>query len=73
VQPSGNDKGTVLLVNGANQIERREVSLGLQTATRVEILSGVVENDRVVFGSQGQYQPGELVRPKVIEAQETEQ
>lgn len=73
VQPNGPDKGTVLLINGANQIERRSVTLGLQTATRVEILSGLKENDRVIFGSQGQYQPGELVTPKVIEAQETEQ
>lgn len=73
VQPSGENKGTVLLVNADNQIERREVTLGVQTAARVEILSGLKENDRVVFGSQGQYQPGELVAPKGIEAQEMEQ
>ena len=73
VQPAGPDKGTVLLVNSSNQIERRNVTLGLQTATQVEILSGLNENDRVIFGSQGQYQPGELVSPKVIQAQEMEQ
>ena len=73
VQPSGNNEGIVLLVNAANQIDRREVTLGLQTSTRIEILSGLKENDRVVFGTQGQYQPGELVTPKAIEAQEMEQ
>jgi RND family efflux transporter MFP subunit len=73
VQPTGADKGTVLLVNSANQIERRSVTLGLQTATDVEIVTGLKEHYRVIFGSQGQYQPGELVSPKVIEAQETEQ
>jgi RND family efflux transporter MFP subunit len=73
VQASGPDKGSVLLVNGANQIERRNVTLGLQTATEVEIVSGLQEHDRVIFGSQGQYQPGELVSPKVIQAQEMEQ
>jgi RND family efflux transporter MFP subunit len=73
VQPSGPDKGTVLLVNSANQIERRTVTLGLQTGTQVEIVSGLNENDRVIFGSQGQYQPGELVSPKVVQAQEMEQ
>ncbi len=73
VQPTGPDKGTVLLVNGANRIERRDVILGLQTATQIEIVSGLKENDRVIFGSQGQYQPGELVVPKVIQAQEMEQ
>jgi RND family efflux transporter MFP subunit len=73
VQATGPDKGTVLLVNSANQIERRNVTLGLQTATEVEIVSGLQEHDRVIFGSQGQYQPGELVSPKVIQAQEMEQ
>jgi RND family efflux transporter MFP subunit len=73
VQPNGPDKGTVLLVDGANQIERRSVTIGLQTGTQVEIVSGLKENDRVIFGSQGQYQPGELVSPKVVQAQEMEQ
>jgi RND family efflux transporter MFP subunit len=73
VQPGGPDKGTVLVVNSANQIERRTVTLGLQTGTQVEIVSGLNENDRVIFGSQGQYQPGELVSPKVVQAQEMEQ
>jgi len=72
VQPSGPDKGTVLVVNSANQIERRTVTLGLQTGTQVEIVSRLNENDRVIFGSQGQYQPGELVSPKVVQAQEME-
>jgi RND family efflux transporter MFP subunit len=72
VQPSGPDKGTVLVVNSANQIERRTVTLGLQTGTQVEIVSGLNENDRVIFGSQGQYQPGELVSPKAVQAQEME-
>ena len=73
VQPAGQDKGTVLLVNDANQIERRSVTLGLQTATEIEIISGLKENDRVLFGSQGQYQPGQLVTPKVMESRGTEQ
>jgi RND family efflux transporter MFP subunit len=73
VQLAAPDKGTVLLVNSANQIERRSVTLGLQTGTQVEIVSGLKESDRVIFGSQGQYQPGELVSPKVVQAQEMEQ
>jgi|SRR5690242_10815474 len=72
VQPGGQGKGIVLLVNDSNQIERRNVTTGMQTATEIEIVSGLKENDRVIFGSQGQYQPGELVSPKVIEAQEME-
>ena len=73
VQAAGADKGTALVVNSANQIERRDVTLGLRTATQTEIVSGLKEGDRVVFGSQSQYQPGELVTPKEIQAQEMEQ
>jgi len=73
VQPTEAGKGTVLLVNDSNQIERRTVTLGLQTASEIEILSGLKENDRVIFGSQGQYQPGQRVAPKVMQSQEMEQ
>ncbi len=73
VQAAGADKGTVLVVNGANQIERRDVTLGLRTATQAEIVSGLKLGERVVFGSQSQYQPGQLVTPKEIQAQEMEQ
>jgi RND family efflux transporter MFP subunit len=73
VQPAGQDKGIVLLVNDSDQIERRTVTLGLQTAAEIEIVSGLKENDRVIFGSQGQYQPGQRVAPKVMESQEMEQ
>jgi RND family efflux transporter MFP subunit len=73
VQPTESGQGTVLLVNDSNQIERRSVTLGLQTASEIEIVSGLKENDRVIFGSQGQYQPGELVSPKIIQSQEMEQ
>lgn len=73
VQPTEPSKGTVLVVNDSNQIERRNVTLGMQTATEIEIVSGVKENERVIFGSQGQYQPGQRVAPKVMESRETEQ
>lgn len=73
VQPAGANKGTVLLVNDSDQIERRTVTLGMQTATETEIVSGLKENDRVIFGSQGQYQPGQRVAPKLMESQEMEQ
>lgn len=73
VQPAGANKGTVLLVNDSDQIERRTVTLGMLTATETEIVSGLKENDRVIFGSQGQYQPGQRVVPKVMQSQEMEQ
>src|SRR6202034_4608616 len=41
VQASGENHGAVLVVNGSNRIEKREVTLGLQTATDTEITSGL--------------------------------
>lgn len=64
--PSGEGRGTVLVVNASNQIELREVRLGLQTAELVQLLSGVKEGERVVIGDQGQYRNGELVNPKLM-------
>jgi RND family efflux transporter MFP subunit len=68
VQSGKESQGTVLVVNGGNRIEQRTVTLGLQTSTQVEIISGLQENDLVVFGEQGQFQAGELVSPKLVEA-----
>jgi multidrug efflux pump subunit AcrA (membrane-fusion protein) len=56
-----------LVVGPGNKIERREVGVGLQSATDVEITSGLQENESVIFGSLGQYRPGEIVAPKIVE------
>jgi RND family efflux transporter MFP subunit len=72
VQSTGEGKGTVLVVNASNRIERRNVMLGLQTSTQVEVVSGLHQNESVIFGSQGQYQPNELVTPKTVDSQEAE-
>jgi RND family efflux transporter MFP subunit len=67
VQAAGPGKGTVLLVDPGNKIASRSVTLGVQSATDVEITSGLAENDVVIFGSQGQYKAGELVSPKIVQ------
>ena len=68
VASNGSGQGSVLVVNRSNRIEKRVVKLGLQTATDVEVLSGLSEGETVVFGEQGQYRAGELVSPSLIEA-----
>jgi RND family efflux transporter MFP subunit len=68
VQSAKESQGTVLVVNSKNRIEQRAVTLGLETATQVEIVSGLQENEMVVFGEQAQFQTGELVSPKVVES-----
>jgi macrolide-specific efflux system membrane fusion protein len=72
VQPAGEGKGTALVVDQVNKIENRSVTLGLQSATEVEIISGLKENEMVIFGAQGQYKPGEVVSPKIVEASANE-
>lgn len=72
VQPTSEDHGTVLLVNSSNKIEKRDVTLGLQTSTDAEILAGLQDNDMVVFGTQSQYKAGQLVAPKQVEASSAE-
>jgi RND family efflux transporter MFP subunit len=66
VQAGETGKGTVLLVDTNNKIETRNVTLGLQSATDIEVISGLQENETVVFGSQGQFKNGELVSPKLV-------
>jgi RND family efflux transporter MFP subunit len=61
------DKATVLVV--ANDvIERREVSVGIETADRVEITRGLGDRDLVVVGNRNQLRPGLAVRPTLAAA-----
>jgi RND family efflux transporter MFP subunit len=66
VESTGSGSGTVLLVNPSNRVEQREVKLGIETATAAEILSGLNENDTVIFGEQNQFKVGELVSPRTV-------
>ncbi len=72
VQAGEAGKGTVLLVDGNNKIESRNVALGLQSAADIEVTSGLKENETVIFGDQGQFKNGELVSPKLVVPSSTE-
>lgn len=54
----------VMLVNHANQIEKRTVEIGLSTANRTEILNGLNDGDKVVVANLSTFQPGEIVTPQ---------
>jgi len=58
-------KSTVLIVNAKNEVEERTISLGLETPTKYEVLSGVNEGDLVLIGNTSQLKPGEKVEPKL--------
>ena len=59
--------GTVLVVNPQNVLEERKVHLGLQGSTRIEVLSGLSEGERVVIGSRNEFRKGMKVIPKEID------
>ena len=68
VESTGTGQGIVLVVNSSNHLERREVKLGLQSASDTEVLSGLSENETVVFGEQNQFKEGQQVSPKLVAA-----
>ena len=61
--PTGS--GQVMVVTPNNRVEVRKIALGLETANRVEVLSGLNEGDMVVIGGRAALQTGQEVRPKV--------
>jgi len=67
VQREGNG-ASVLMVTRDGRIQPREVKLGEEGNDRVEILSGLADGDEVVVGNRSQFQAGEKVQPKIIEA-----
>jgi len=56
-------QNSVLVLDSTNHVEKRNVTLGVQTANRVQITSGLREGERVIASGQGNYQPGDLVTP----------
>jgi len=61
----GGGSGSVMLVGPDGRIEIRKVKLGLETASRVEVRSGLQDGDLVVIGNRAGLQPGQQVRPKI--------
>jgi RND family efflux transporter MFP subunit len=57
------DQSYVLVVDATNHVEKRNVTLGIQTSNRVEITSGLQAGDNVIAAGQTGYQPGEVVSP----------
>jgi RND family efflux transporter MFP subunit len=57
------EQGVVLMVDRNNRVEQHTVELGVETADDVQIVSGLHEGERVIFGDLTRYHPGELVKP----------
>ncbi len=63
---------TVLIVNSHGAVELRQIKLGVEGSDRVEVTSGLEENDHVIIGNRSEFHPGERVQPKVVQNQESE-
>lgn len=54
----------VVLVNSENKVEKRVIRIGVSTANRVEVLSGLKDGDHVIVANLATFQPGESVQQK---------
>ncbi len=61
-----NNKTTVDIVDSSDKVERRQVVLGIQTATDAEVLSGLQEGELVVVSDRSGLKAGQIVQPKMI-------
>ena len=57
-------QATVMVLDAQNQVRPRQVQLGIQGSTLVEVVQGLQAGDRVVQGEQNEYRSGELVTPR---------
>jgi RND family efflux transporter MFP subunit len=62
------DDATALAVNAQNVIEERHVKLGLEDSARVEVLSGLTDQDRVIIGNRSQFRAGQRIQPREVGA-----
>jgi RND family efflux transporter MFP subunit len=60
------DDATVLAVNAENVVEERKVRLGVEDSTRIEVLSGVSEGERVIIGNRSEYHNGQKIQPNDV-------
>jgi RND family efflux transporter MFP subunit len=64
-QPGAAQTGQVSIVTPNNRVEKRKVTLGIESSNNVEIRSGLNEGDSVVLTGRSTLQSGQEVRPKV--------
>jgi RND family efflux transporter MFP subunit len=61
VERSGAER-TVLVVRSDGTVEKRSITTGIETADRMQILSGVAVGEQVITNNLSSYQPGQKVR-----------
>ncbi len=61
------DHASVMIVDKANKVQERQITLGIQTDSYAEVLSGVHEGEPVVVSDRSGLKPGEEVHPQIIQ------
>jgi len=61
------DKSTVFVVSHAGEIEDRPITLGIQTATDAEVVSGLNEGEQVVVSDRSGLKAGQKVHSQVVQ------
>ena len=64
---------SVYLVNDKNEIEERPVTLGMDTPTKFEVLTGLKQGEKVLIGRFSEVRPGQRVEAKLVESPATEE
>jgi hypothetical protein len=54
-------------VNAEKKIEDRRIQLGLESADKVEVKSGLMRGDLVVIAGRAFLKPGQKVEPKLTQ------
>lgn len=65
VEAVGSGGKSVLVVNGANRVEERAVTFGMETPSKYEVVAGLEEGDLVMLGNAAQVVPGQKVEPRI--------
>ena len=61
------DKTTVFIVNRDDKIEDRPITLGIQTATDAEVVSGLNEGEQVIVSDRSGLKSGQTVHAQVVQ------
>ena len=60
-------QSTVYVVSPAGKVEDRVITLGLETSTEAEVVSGLAEGELVIVSDRSGLRPGEEVHPQAVQ------
>ncbi|MGB8096432.1 MAG: efflux RND transporter periplasmic adaptor subunit, partial [Terracidiphilus sp.] len=61
------EQSTVYVVSPSGKVEDRVITMGLESSTEAEVVSGLAEGDPVIVTDRSGLKPGQEVRPQAIQ------